>query len=64
MVARSILLVFLAKGLINHNTPHPPVFCKSIIPNKVKVLCFDRLLQVLILRDLGARRGRGLNGLD
>src|SRR6266850_7493108 len=43
--------------------PHPPAFCKSIILNMVKVLCFDRLLQVLILRDLGARRDRGLNRL-
>ena len=24
----------------------PPVFCKSIIPNKVEILCFDRLLKV------------------
>jgi len=30
-------------------TPPPPVSCKSIILNKV--LCFDRLLQVLILPD-------------
>ncbi len=49
--------------LVSHNTPTPHVFCKSIFLKRVKVVCFDRLLQVLILRDLGTRRGRGLRGL-
>ena len=51
------------RKLVNHNIPLPPVFCKSIILKDIKVLCFDRLLQVLILRDLGARRGRDLRDL-
>jgi len=42
----------------NYLVPH--VFCKSIFLKRVKGVCFDRLLQVLILRDLGPRRGRGL----
>ena len=47
----------LKKGsgfLVNNNAPPTPLFfCKSIIPNMVKALCFDRLLQVLIPQGLG-----------
>ena len=36
----------------NYLVPH--VFCKSIFLKRVKGVCFDRLLQVLIPKDLGA----------
>src|SRR6266849_1547846 len=39
-------------NLVNNNHPSPHVFCKSIVLQIVKVLCFDRLLQVRILKDL------------
>src|SRR5260370_1423363 len=37
--------------LVNCNTPLPPGFSQVFILKIVKVLCFDTLLQVLILND-------------
>ncbi len=36
--------------LVNHNTPPSPLFSQVLILKVVKVLCFDTLLQVLILK--------------
>ena len=38
--------------LVNHNSPPPRVFRKSMFHKGVKVVCFDRLLQVFILKGL------------
>ncbi len=38
-------------ALVNRNTPLPPGFSQVFILKIVKVLCFDTLLQVLILND-------------
>ena len=38
--------------LVNNKLAPSPFFHKNIILKEVKVLCFDRLLQVLILTDL------------
>src|SRR5712692_3489815 len=38
-------------ALVNRNTPLPPGFLQVFILKTVKVLCFDTLLQVLILND-------------
>jgi hypothetical protein len=32
--------------------PTPPVFCKSIVPKALQAACFDRVLQVFILKGL------------
>jgi len=37
--------------LVNNKLAPSPFFHKNIILKEVKVLCFDRLLQVLILTD-------------
>jgi hypothetical protein len=40
-------------GLVNHNdAPLPPVFSQVLILKEDEVVCFDTLLQVLILRGL------------
>jgi len=52
-----------ADGWLTITPPH--VFHKYIILKGVEVVCFDRLLQVLILNGLRSevpRRGRGLRG--
>jgi hypothetical protein len=36
------------------DTPPPPCFLQVLIPKAVEVLCFDTLLQVLILKGLRA----------
>ena len=41
--------------MVNLNTHLPPIFCKSIFLKRVKVVCFDRLLQVLILKKIVGR---------
>src|ERR1700682_3741875 len=39
--------------------PPPPVFSQVLILKEVKVVCFDTLLQVLILKEMQERRGNG-----
>ena len=42
----------LRRKVVNNKLAPSPFFHKNIILKEVKVLCFDRLLQVLILTDL------------
>jgi hypothetical protein len=44
-----------ASDLVNNNTPSPPSFSQVFILKKVKVICFDTLLQVFILNNLEGR---------
>jgi hypothetical protein len=48
-----------AEVVVNHNTPPPPGFSQVFILKVVKVICFDTLLQVLILKVDGADGDRG-----
>jgi hypothetical protein len=41
--------------LVNHNDPPPPVFPQVLIPKEDENLCFDTLLEVLILNGLRVR---------
>jgi len=43
--------------LVSHNTPHPLFFVSLSFQKILKSFVFDRLLQVLILRDLGTGSG-------
>jgi hypothetical protein len=53
MLCNNSLLVTNHGSYVISSLPHPPwVFLQVFIPQGVKVLCFDTLLQVFILKGL------------